>query len=58
MANRSAASIALAQRIYERIHLRGKFRLRSGMVSNEYLDKYLFESDPYCYAKSPKRCSA
>jgi orotate phosphoribosyltransferase len=37
---------ALARRIYERSHLTGEFRLRSGAVSNEYFDKYLFESDP------------
>jgi orotate phosphoribosyltransferase len=37
---------SLARRIYERSHLTGEFRLRSGAVSNEYFDKYLFESDP------------
>jgi orotate phosphoribosyltransferase len=37
---------ALARRIYERAHLTGEFRLRSGAVSHEYFDKYLFESDP------------
>ena len=37
---------ALARTIYERTHLTGEFRLRSGAVSNEYFDKYLFESDP------------
>lgn len=36
----------LAARIYERAHLTGEFRLRSGTVSSEYFDKYLFESDP------------
>jgi orotate phosphoribosyltransferase len=36
----------LARTIYERTHLRGEFRLRSGAVSHEYFDKYLFESDP------------
>lgn len=36
----------LARRIYERAHLTGEFRLRSGVVSSEYFDKYLFESDP------------
>ena len=36
----------LARTIYERTHLAGEFRLRSGAVSNEYFDKYLFESDP------------
>ncbi|MDP8967948.1 MAG: orotate phosphoribosyltransferase [Actinomycetota bacterium] len=36
----------LARRIYDRAHLLGEFRLRSGVVSGEYFDKYLFESDP------------
>jgi orotate phosphoribosyltransferase len=36
----------LARRIHERAHLTGEFRLRSGAVSGEYFDKYLFESDP------------
>jgi orotate phosphoribosyltransferase len=36
----------LARTIYERTHLTGEFRLRSGVVSHEYFDKYLFESDP------------
>lgn len=36
----------LARRIYDRAHLAGEFRLRSGVVSGEYFDKYLFESDP------------
>jgi orotate phosphoribosyltransferase len=36
----------LARMIYERTHLTGEFRLRSGAVSHEYFDKYLFESDP------------
>lgn len=36
----------LARQIYERSHLSGQFTLRSGAVSSEYFDKYLFESDP------------
>jgi orotate phosphoribosyltransferase len=36
----------LARRIYDRSHLTGEFRLRSGATSNEYFDKYLLESDP------------
>ena len=36
----------LARRIYERSHLSGEFRLRSGVTSGECFDKYLFESDP------------
>ncbi len=37
---------AIAKRIYTAAHLTGTFTLRSGQVSNEYFDKYLFESDP------------
>jgi orotate phosphoribosyltransferase len=37
---------SLAARVYERAHLEGEFRLRSGAISREYFDKYLFESDP------------
>jgi len=37
---------ALARALYIRTHLTGEFVLRSGAVSNEYFDKYLFESDP------------
>jgi orotate phosphoribosyltransferase len=36
----------LALRIYEAVHRNGEFHLRSGIVSGEYFDKYLFESDP------------
>ena len=36
----------LARRVYETAHLTGTFTLRSGQVSNEYFDKYLFEADP------------
>jgi orotate phosphoribosyltransferase len=36
----------LARRVYEAAHLVGSFRLRSGAVSDEYFDKYLFEADP------------
>jgi orotate phosphoribosyltransferase len=42
----SEAAVALGERIYERARLAGEFRLRSGSVSSEYFDKYLFESDP------------
>ncbi|MGH2843410.1 MAG: orotate phosphoribosyltransferase [Solirubrobacteraceae bacterium] len=37
---------SLARRVYERAHLVGAFRLRSGVLSDQYFDKYLFESDP------------
>lgn len=32
--------------IYNVAHLTGEFLLRSGITSNEYFDKYQFESDP------------
>lgn len=36
----------LGSRIYRISHLTGNFTLRSGKESQEYFDKYLFESDP------------
>jgi orotate phosphoribosyltransferase len=36
----------LAKEIYNTSHLTGEFLLRSGVISNEYFDKYLFESKP------------
>ena len=38
--------VELARSIVERSHLTGHFRLRSGVISMEYFDKYRFESDP------------
>ncbi|MBL7998044.1 MAG: orotate phosphoribosyltransferase, partial [Candidatus Kapabacteria bacterium] len=35
-----------AKAIYDTAHLRGEFLLRSGAISNEYFDKYLFEAQP------------
>ena len=46
MSSSSLTDSGLARRIYDRSHLTGEFRLRSGAVSGEYFDKYLFESDP------------
>jgi orotate phosphoribosyltransferase len=37
---------SLARRVYDACHLTGSFRLRSGQVSAEYFDKYLFEAQP------------
>lgn len=36
----------LAKRVYAASHLTGRFRLRSGAESDQYFDKYRFESDP------------
>lgn len=43
----SDSTVPLGERIYACARLTGEFRLRSGVVSNEYFDKYLFESDPH-----------
>lgn len=36
----------LAKTIYDTSHITGSFKLRSGVTSNEYFDKYRFESHP------------
>lgn len=36
----------LAKEIYDVAHITGEFLLRSGKISNEYFDKYKFESIP------------
>ena len=36
----------IAKRIYKIAHITGEFKLRSGQISNEYFDKYLFEAEP------------
>ncbi len=36
----------LAKKIYNTSHITGEFLLRSGKISNEYFDKYLFEAQP------------
>ena len=36
----------LGRRLYRISYLTGNFTLRSGQVSSEYFDKYLFEGDP------------
>jgi orotate phosphoribosyltransferase len=36
----------LAAMIYKAAHLTGEFKLRSGLTSKEYFDKYRFESQP------------
>jgi orotate phosphoribosyltransferase len=48
----------LARRVHQCAHITGTFTLRSGAVSNEYFDKYLFEADPpllreLCEAMAP-----
>jgi orotate phosphoribosyltransferase len=46
---------ALIQRICDAALLRGTFTLRSGRVSNYYLDKYLFETQPDILAELGRR---
>jgi orotate phosphoribosyltransferase len=36
----------LARRVFDTAHLTGTFTLRSGQISHEYFDKYLFEAEP------------
>lgn len=36
----------LAAEIFKKSYIRGEFLLRSGKISNEYFDKYQFESNP------------
>ena len=36
----------LCKNIYNVAHITGEFKLRSGLTSNEYFDKYQFESRP------------
>jgi orotate phosphoribosyltransferase len=41
----------LAKKIFEASHLTGSFLLRSGQMSTEYFDKYLFEAEPALLAE-------
>ena len=36
----------LEEKILSLSYITGRFKLRSGQISNEYFDKYLFEADP------------
>jgi len=44
----------LCKSIYKVAHLQGTFKLRSGQISNEYFDKYLFESNPIILSEVAK----
>ena len=48
---------SLAHDIDAICRLSGEFTLRSGQVSSEYFDKYLFEAQPELLAGSPRRWS-
>jgi orotate phosphoribosyltransferase len=45
------ADLDLARDIDARCRLTGEFTLRSGQVSSEYFDKYLFETEPALLAR-------
>lgn len=47
----------LAKEIFDIAHLTGEFKLRSGIVSNEYFDKYRFEAQPSILKKVAKEFS-
>ncbi|MFD2178435.1 orotate phosphoribosyltransferase [Veronia pacifica] len=36
----------LARAIYHTAHITGEFKLRSGVIADQYFDKYLFEAKP------------
>lgn len=46
----------LAREIYDTAHLTGEFLLRSGKTSNEYFDKYQFESNPALLREIAEHC--
>ena len=48
----------LARDVDARCRLHGQFTLRSGKVSSEYFDKYLFESDPVLLRRVVERMTA
>jgi orotate phosphoribosyltransferase len=52
------ADPVLARDLYAAAHLTGRFVLRSGTVSEEYFDKFRFESDPALLRRVAKRMLA
>lgn len=47
----------LGQKIFSVSYLKGSFRLRSGLFSKEYFDKYRFESSPFLLKGIAKQLS-
>lgn len=45
----------LKNKIFQASHITGSFKLRSGVTSNEYFDKYQFESDPQILSSIAKQ---
>jgi orotate phosphoribosyltransferase len=50
-----AALAELARDVDLRCRLKGSFTLRSGIIADEYFDKYLFESDPQLLQRVAER---
>ncbi|GAA4848068.1 orotate phosphoribosyltransferase [Paenibacillus vulneris] len=48
----------LEKAIYAAAHLTGSFKLRSGQVSNQYFDKFQFESNPKLLSAIAKELTA
>lgn len=46
MRQKKLSRAELASRVFDISYITGDFKLRSGAASQEYFDKYLFESDP------------
>jgi len=40
------SSPSLAKKVFDTAHIAGSFKLRSGVTSSEYFDKYRFEANP------------
>ena len=47
----------LARKIYDVAYLTGDFKLRSGLQSHEYFDKYMYEAEPEILAEIAKHMS-
>lgn len=54
-ANHDMTHAELAQEVFKISYLKGDFKLRSGQTSNEYFDKYRFESQPHLLAEIAKQ---
>ncbi len=50
--------VELGRQIFNVSFIKGNFRLRSGIISNEYFDKYQFESNPWILKEIAKHLVA
>lgn len=48
----------LGKQIYDVSNIKGKFTLRSGQITTEYFDKYLFEANPTILSEIAKQMTA